>query len=62
MSEINLHRAEVLIREIRLGSITGFEGTAGELVSCAHKGELSDSTASASAWAAAQEMHFANYQ
>ena len=46
MSEINLHEPEVLIREIRLGSITGFEGTAGELVSCAHKGELSDSTRS----------------
>jgi len=46
MSEINLHEPEVLIREIRLGSITGFEGTAGELVSCAHKGELHDSTRS----------------
>jgi len=46
MSEINLHEPEVLIREIRLGSITGFEGTAGELVSCSRAGNLTESTRS----------------
>lgn len=46
MSEINLKASEVQIREIRLGSITGFEGTAGELVQCAHDGKLQDSTRS----------------
>jgi nitrogenase molybdenum-iron protein alpha chain len=40
MSEINLKAPEVQIREVRLGSITGFEGTAGELVSCARTGRL----------------------
>lgn len=43
MSEVNIKAAEVQIREIRLGSITGFEGTAGELVKCAHAGTLQDS-------------------
>jgi nitrogenase molybdenum-iron protein alpha chain len=46
MSVINLKEAEVQIREIRLGSITGFKGTAGELVQCAHQGTLKDSTRS----------------
>ncbi|MBQ8921985.1 MAG: nitrogenase [Oscillospiraceae bacterium] len=32
MSKVNLEIPEVEIREIRLGSITGFQGTAGELV------------------------------
>lgn len=42
MSEINLNAAEVPVRETRLGSITGFEGTAAELVRCAHEGKLKD--------------------
>src|SRR5665647_838561 len=46
MSEINLHEPEVLIREIRLVAITGFEGTAGELVACSRAGNLSESTRS----------------
>ncbi len=46
MGEINIREPEVLIREIRLGSITGFEGTAGELVSCSRKGGLTDTTRS----------------
>ncbi|HWR41172.1 MAG TPA: nitrogenase component 1 [Patescibacteria group bacterium] len=43
MSTVNLKNAEVSIREIRLGSITGFAGTASELVRCAHAGKLKDS-------------------
>ena len=43
MSAVNLQEAEVQIREIRLGSITGFAGTAQELVQCAHAGKLADS-------------------
>jgi nitrogenase molybdenum-iron protein alpha chain len=46
MSIINLNAPEVQIRELRLGSITGFEGTAGELVKCAHAGKLQDSSRS----------------
>ena len=46
MSAVNLKASEVMIREIRLGSITGFEGTAGELVQCAHSGKLKDSARS----------------
>ncbi len=46
MSTINLKEPEVQIREIRLGSITGFEGTAQELVQCARAGQLKDSTRS----------------
>lgn len=42
MSEINLNAPEVVIREIRLGSVTGFKGSAGELVEHAHKGTLKD--------------------
>lgn len=46
MSKVNLKESNVLIREIRLGSITGFEGTAGELVSCSRSGKLKDSVRS----------------
>lgn len=46
MSKVNLKSSEVMIREIRLGSITGFEGTAGELVECAQAGKLKDSARS----------------
>jgi nitrogenase molybdenum-iron protein alpha chain len=42
MSEINLKAPEVVIREIRLGSITGYQGTASDLVRHAHEGSLSD--------------------
>ena len=43
MSTINLKAAEVPVREHRLGSITGFKGSASELVQCARCGELTDS-------------------
>ncbi len=46
MSTVNLHAPEVQIREVRLGSITGFEGTAGELVKNSRLGCLKDSTRS----------------
>ncbi len=46
MSAVNLKESEVQIREVRLGSITGFEGTAGELVQCARAGSLKDSARS----------------
>jgi nitrogenase molybdenum-iron protein alpha chain len=46
MSIVNLAAPEVQIREIRLGSITGFEGTAGQLVQCARAGKLQDSARS----------------
>lgn len=46
MSSVNIKSPEVQIREVRLGSITGFEGTAGELVKCARAGSLQDSTRS----------------
>lgn len=42
MGKINLEDPAVTIREARLGSITGFNGTAGELVKCAHAGKLHD--------------------
>lgn len=44
MSVINLKAAEVPVREHRLGSITGFKGSASALVECARCGELTDST------------------
>ncbi|MBP2651977.1 MAG: nitrogenase molybdenum-iron protein, alpha and beta chain [Firmicutes bacterium] len=44
MSAISLKEPEVAIREVRLGSITGFEGTAGELVQCSRAGNLQDGT------------------
>ena len=46
MSEINLRVPEVVVREVRLGSITGFSGTAGELVGCARCGMLQDKSRS----------------
>lgn len=46
MGTINIREPEVLIREIRLGTITGFEGTAGELVGCSRSGKLSETTRS----------------
>lgn len=42
MSEVNLKAPEVVIREIRLGSISGYQGSAGELVKCSHSGTLQD--------------------
>lgn len=42
MRIINLKEPEVQIREVRLGSITGFEGTADGLVRCARSGKLRD--------------------
>ena len=42
MSKINLQEASVPIRENRLGSIIGFDGSASELVSCSHKGNLKE--------------------
>jgi len=46
MGKINLKVPEVEIREKRLGSITGFNGTAGELVKCSQSGKLKDSSRS----------------
>lgn len=40
MGSINLNESNVPIREKRLGSITGFKGTAKELVKCSHDGKL----------------------
>lgn len=42
MTVINLSSPEVQVRENRLGSITGFEGTAAQLVGCARRGSLRD--------------------
>ena len=42
MSKVNLEIPEVAIREVRLGSITGFLGSAKELVDCARCGQLKD--------------------
>ncbi len=42
MSNVNLQAPEVPIRELRLGSITGFAGTAQELVTACHGGGLRD--------------------
>lgn len=39
---INLKEPNVPIRENRLGSITGFKGTAKELVQCSHSGKLKE--------------------
>ena len=48
MSKVNLQIPEVEIREIRLNSITGFQGTAKELVSAcaACGGKLKDKSRS----------------
>lgn len=42
MSKLNLKIPEVAIREKRLGSITGYQGTAKDLVGCARCGKLSE--------------------
>ncbi len=42
MSTINLKTPEVSVREIRLGSVTGFYGDARELVDCSRCGGLKD--------------------
>lgn len=42
MSKVNLEIPEVAIREVRLGSITGFQGSAKELVDCARCEQLKD--------------------
>lgn len=42
MSKINLSTPEVAVREIRLGSVTGFYGNASELVECSRCGSLKD--------------------
>ncbi|MDF2927409.1 MAG: nifE3 [Paenibacillaceae bacterium] len=42
MSKINIKAASVQPREARIGSITGFAGTAGELVGCSREGQLQD--------------------
>lgn len=46
MSEINLRVPEVSVREVRLGSVTGFQGSAKELVNNARCGGLKDRTRS----------------
>lgn len=46
MSKVNLKEPKVVIREVRLGSITGFEGTACKLVQCSRSGKLNDSVRS----------------
>lgn len=46
MELINIQESEVVVREVRLGSITGFSGTAGELVRCSREGKLSEMTRS----------------
>jgi nitrogenase molybdenum-iron protein alpha chain len=42
MSVVNLKASEVQVRELRLGSITGFSGKASELVGCARSGKLGE--------------------
>lgn len=42
LSKININAPGVQIRENRIGSITGFAGTAGELVGCSRRGQLGD--------------------
>ncbi len=49
-STINLNTPEVSVREIRLGSITGFHGNASELVDCSQCGKLKDKKRSVSVW------------
>ncbi|MDR1942167.1 MAG: hypothetical protein LBQ47_07555 [Endomicrobium sp.] len=46
MSKVNLKAAEVQVRETRLGSITGFEGSAKDLVLQARAGTLEDKSRS----------------
>lgn len=42
MANINLSENSVPIREKRLGSITAFDGTAKELITCSHSGKLKE--------------------
>ncbi|MDP4177386.1 MAG: nitrogenase component 1 [Bacillota bacterium] len=42
MNKINIDEPAVSVREARLGSITGFNGTAKELIECSHAGKLAD--------------------
>lgn len=44
MTNIDLTQLAVTTREDRLGSITGFNGSASELVKCAHAGKLKDTS------------------
>ncbi|MCW2277683.1 nitrogenase component 1 [Heliophilum fasciatum] len=46
MGKINIQAPEATIREIRIGSITGFEGTAAQLIQCGREGKLHESTRS----------------
>ena len=46
MSKVNLNTPEVPVRELRLGSITGFAGTAAGLVSCSNAGGMKDGSRS----------------
>jgi nitrogenase molybdenum-iron protein alpha chain len=46
MTPIDLKSPEVQIREVRLGSITGFSGTAQELVGCSHARSIREQTRS----------------
>ena len=46
MSDINLQLPEVAIREIRLNSITGYQGSAENLVNCSRCGGIKDKTRS----------------
>ena len=46
MSTVNLNSAEVSVREVRLGSITGFHGGASDLVEASHCGKLKDKSRS----------------
>ena len=42
MNKVNLKTPEVAVREIRLGTVTGFHGNASELVEASHCGNLKD--------------------
>ena len=42
MSTINLRTPSAPVREARLGSITGYQGTASDLVQCARRGKLKE--------------------
>ncbi|MDR3137226.1 MAG: hypothetical protein LBU07_07510 [Coriobacteriales bacterium] len=46
MSVVNVHTPEVPVREVRLNSITGFFGSARELVGCSHARKVREQTRS----------------
>jgi nitrogenase molybdenum-iron protein alpha chain len=46
MTPIDLRTPEVQVREVRLGSITGFSGTAQQLVGCSHARSIREQTRS----------------